>query len=102
MITLPVTPLPTTLEISCVARDSVDSGSRLDAVGGVLTNGARWGLPLDDAIAAARAGTTFVSVAPDGSRAAVEVVQPAGSVPYLRTRGDPQAANNLATLPECP
>jgi hypothetical protein len=101
VITLSALALPQTLDISCVAPDTADPGGRLDAVGGILPNGSQWGLSIDDAIAAAQAGTTFVSVAPDGSRAAVQVVEPEGRPPFLQTVPDPSTANNLLNLPPC-
>ena len=102
IVTLDAVALPQTLDISCVTPDAADPGGRLDAVGGVLPNGSRWGLPIDDAIAAAQAGTTFVSVAPDGSRAEVRVVEQEGRPPFLQTVPDASTANNLLNLPPCP
>ncbi|MEU1183784.1 DUF3892 domain-containing protein [Streptomyces sp. NPDC005820] len=102
VITLTAARLPAVLEISCTTKDSADPGARLDAVGGLLPNGRPWAMSIDEAIAAARTGTVFTSVAPGGSRAAVRIVQQDGRPAYLQTVPDTNPANNLFALPNCP
>ncbi|MDF3142187.1 MULTISPECIES: DUF3892 domain-containing protein [unclassified Streptomyces] len=102
VITLSAVRLPGTLDIACTKKDSADPGTRLDAVGGLLPNGRPWAMSIDEAVAAARSGTVFTSVAPGGSRAAVRIVQPAGRPAFLQTVADANPANNLFALPDCP
>jgi hypothetical protein len=102
VITLTAVRLPAALDISCTAKDSADPGNRLDAVGGLLPSGRPWAMSIDEAVAAARTGTVFTSVAPAGTRAAVRVVQPQGRPAYLQTVPDADPANNLFRLPNCP
>lgn len=59
-------------------------------------------MSIDEAVAAARSGTVFTSVAPAGARAAVCVVHSLGCPAYLQTASDADPANNLFRLPNCP
>lgn len=94
------TPLPDTLIVSCIERDSSDPQRRIDAVGGILDDGTEWGLAVDDAIAAIRAGKKLFVSNDDGTQTPIEVVQ-GGAVPYLRTKPDAAGGNNLLDLPDC-
>lgn len=103
VISLTTAELPDTLIVSCIRRDSTDQQRRIDAVGGQLDDGTRWGLTIDDAIAAIDAGRRLATANPDGTQTPIDVIRgPNVRAPYLRSRPDASAANNLLDLPECP
>jgi hypothetical protein len=103
VIALSRTALPSRLRVDCIVPDSADARRRLDAVGGLLLpSGGRWGLTIDEAIAAIQAQRLTLVVGFPPNEAVVEVVDEPGQIPYLRTQPDATGANNLLALPACP
>ena len=92
--------LPNTLTISCQVPDAEDADRRIDAVGGWLADGTRWGMSIDDAVAVIQGGQISMIVGSPPNQADVEVATSVRGLPYLRTK--PSPGPNLEDLPECP
>jgi Protein of unknown function (DUF3892) len=95
---------PDPLAVEFVIPDSADPGSRLDGIGGMLSDGSEWRLPIDDAIALIDAGRVLTVTVPPAPTVKVQVVPPLdsrqGKIPYLRTETDDFGENNLGNLPK--
>ncbi len=91
--------LPNRLKVSCIIPDSSDEDRRIDAVGGTLPDGTRWGMSIDEAIAAIESGNLTMVVGDQTNEVEVEVVTPSGRIPYLRTK--PGKGPNLLQQPRC-
>lgn len=85
--------------VSCATRHRVGRLTAITTIGGMNSDGTRWVLSRDAAIAAIRAGTRFY-VEIEGRRADVVVARRFGRR-YLKTRGDSVRRNNLLQLPSC-
>ncbi len=85
--------------VSCATKRRSGRLTAIAAIGGVNTNGSRWVLSRDAAIAAIDAGTRFYAES-DGRRADVVAARRFGRR-YLKTRGDSVRRNNLLRLPAC-
>jgi Protein of unknown function (DUF3892) len=86
--------------VECATKRRVGRLTAIAAIGGVNSDGSRWVLSREAAIAAITAGTRFY-VEADGRRSDVVVARRFGRR-YLKTRGDSVRRNNLLRLPSCP
>jgi hypothetical protein len=86
--------------VSCATKRRVGRLTAIAMIGGVNSDGSRWALSRDAAIAAIEAGTRFY-VEIEGRRADVVIARRFGRR-YLKTRGDSVRRNNLLRLPGCP
>jgi hypothetical protein len=86
--------------VSCATRRRIGRLTAIATIGGVNSDGSRWVLSRDAAIAAIEAGTRFY-VETEGQRIDVVIARRLGRR-YLKTRGDSVRRNNLLQLPQCP
>lgn len=94
--------MPEIVQISCIVKpDRFNPHERIQIVGG-WHGGKRWWLPLDLAIAGALNGTYRFYVAVNNISVWVEVEQPIGRHPYLKTVPDGTPLDNLLSLETCP
>jgi hypothetical protein len=93
-----------TARIQCINKtDRTSAWERIRNVGGINPDGARWRLPLNDAIIGIENGTyAFYVERPAGDRVNVVVAKSAAGNKYLKTTADGDQPNNLLSLPECP
>ena len=90
------------LEIKCIRkRDRQNPHERIERVGGVNSDGSRWWLSLDVAIARALDQTYHFWTQGGGKSVWVEVAYH-NQRPYLKTVADKIHPDNLLALPECP
>jgi hypothetical protein len=88
--------------IQCVnKRPRQDPHLRISHVGGVNSDGTRWKLTEDDAIAGIRQDKWNFYVRVGGARVDVVIATHDGN-PYLKTRPNGLHPDNLLALPECP
>jgi hypothetical protein len=85
--------------VSCATKRRIGRLMGIATIGGVDSDGSRWALSRDAAIAAIEAGTRFY-VEVEGRRVDVVVARRFGRR-YLKTRGDSVLRNNLLRLPSC-
>lgn len=93
--------MPLNTQIMCINKtDRMNPHERIRAVGGVH-EGARWWLPLDQAIATIRDGTHRYWTSANGKSVWVIIAKHNGNE-YLKTESDGDHPNNLLALSECP
>jgi hypothetical protein len=85
--------------VSCATKRRIGRRTTIATIGGANSDGNRWALSRDAAIAAIGAGTRFY-VEIEGRRVDVVVARRFGRR-YLKTRGDSMRRNNLLQLPSC-
>lgn len=94
--------MATSHEVSCIVkRDRTDAHERIKAIGGRNSDGTRWQLDEDKAIAGIEDGTWTFYVNQGGYRVDVIVATRSGRK-YLKTRPDGEQPDNLLNLDECP
>lgn len=90
------------VQVQCInKRDRQSPHERIKSIGGVRTDGVRWKLGEDEAIAGMKAGTWTFFTNVNNRRANVRIGHHLGHE-YLTTEPDGQQPNNLLALPECP
>lgn len=90
------------VEIKCINKsDRTDPNERILCIGGIKTDGNRWHLKIEDAIAGIEAGTWQFWTNGGGKPVRV-IIATHKCCKYLKTEADGIQPNNLLSLPECP
>jgi Protein of unknown function (DUF3892) len=92
------------VQITCVVKtDRTNPHERIHSVGGVNSDGTRWKLSEDNAIAYIEKGTySFYVERPFGHRVDVIIATSQWGHKYLKTFADGEHPNNLLSLSTCP
>ncbi len=95
--------MASSVRVSCINKTHrTDPHERISHIGGVNSDGTRWRLPEDDAIAGIERGEwAFYVERPPGHRVWVVIATRLGRK-YLKTEADGEQPDNLLALPECP
>lgn len=94
--------MATNVQVQCIKKTNrTDPHERIHGIGGVNSDGSRWYLPLNDAIAGIEAGkwSFYTSV---GGKSVWVIIANHNGHKYLKTEADGIHPNNLLSLPECP
>lgn len=95
-------PVADRIEIKCInKRDRQNRHERIQNVSGVNSDGRRWKLSEEDAIAGIESGKWSFYTRGGGEVANVIIANHQGRK-YLRTDRDSTTRDNLLALPECP
>jgi Protein of unknown function (DUF3892) len=90
------------IEISCINKTyRYDPHKRISDIGGVNSDGARWKLSLDQAIAGIESDKWSFWTR-SGGRVADVVIAKHNNNKYLKTAADYIQPDNLLSLPKCP
>ena len=91
------------VEVKCINKtDRQNPHERIRNIGGVNTNGTRWKISEDEAIAGIKRGEWRFFVSRGGNSVWVIIARSSSGREYLKTEADGEAPNNLLSLPECP
>lgn len=94
--------MATSVQILCINRTTrTDPHERISNVGGKNSDGARWKLTLDQAIAGIEEGKWAFWTMGGGEKADVIIATRNGRK-YLKTKADDVQPDNLLKLPDCP
>ena len=95
--------MATNHEIKCINKsDRQTAHERIKFIGGVNSDGSRWKLSLEDAIAGIEENKWSFYVYKGGAKVDVIISKSASGSKYLKTGNDGEQPNNLLSLPECP
>ena len=94
--------MATNIQVQCINKTPrQDPHDRIKSVGGVNSDGSRWKLMQEDAIAHIEVGKYKFYVHAGGKSTWVVIATNNGRK-YLKTENDGLHPNNLLSLPECP
>lgn len=90
------------IQVHCINKsDRTNPHERIANIGGLNSDGTRWRMTEDAAIAGIKAGKWSFFVSAQGSTVWVIVATHLGRE-YLKTQADGLRPDNLLSLPECP
>jgi len=91
------------VEVSCINKsDRTNAHERILNIGGQNSDGTRWKMSEDEAIAHIENGKYSFYVSKGGNTVDVIVAVSRYGNKYLKTQPDGEQPNNLLSLPECP
>lgn len=90
-------------EIRCINKTNrFDPDERIENIGGVGGDGARWKISQPEALKGIEDGRWSFYVRKNGRTVNVIVAESRFGNKYLKTEADGEQPNNLLSLPECP
>lgn len=90
-------------EIKCINKTNLtDAHERISGIGGGHSDGTRWWISVNDAVAGVINNTLSFYVKQGNSTVDVIVAESSRGHKYLKTKSDGFQPNNLLSLPECP
>jgi hypothetical protein len=91
------------VQIHCINKtDRTNPHERIQSVGGINSDGTRWKMSEDTAIAGMKSGTWRFWTTGGGKSVWVIIERTGQGHEYLKTEPDGVVPDNLLALPECP